>query len=238
VPYIEWEIKQNALYKNDLMVLDFLATSNWERSVYVANPSSLSEILGIEEYFHQEGMVYKFMPVKAANYYPGIGGVNPDKTYEIFMDCPWGNLNDPKVTVDRESDRNSRLPRQNYLRAAETFAIQGEKQKALDLLDKCLENFPDSKIQFDMLMIPFAELYYQLGEMDKANQITGRLIEIFADDLRYYKTVRPSFLQQYYKDTVDRTIRMLRNLGQMAREYKQDDIAMQADEAVQRYTGK
>jgi len=238
VPYIEWDIKQNALFKNDLMVLDFLATNDWTRSIYVANPSSLSEIMGLDQYFHQEGMVYKFMPVKAANHYQGIGGVNAEKTYEIFMNCPWGGLNKPNITVDRESDRNSRLPRQNYLRAAETFMLQGDKQKAADLLDKCLENFPDNKIQFDMLMIPFAELYYSIDETEKGNKVAGRLIEIWADDLRYYKTVKPSFVQQYYKDTVDRTIRMLRSLSQMTREYKQEDLAMKADEAIRIYTGK
>jgi tetratricopeptide (TPR) repeat protein len=237
VPYIEWEIKQIALFKNDLMVLDFLATSDWSRSIYIANPSSLSEILNIDQYFHQEGMVYKFMPVKSANYYQGIGGVNAEKSYEIFMNSTWGNLNKPGITVDRESDRNCRLPRQNYLRAAETFMLKGDNQKAIDLLDKCLEDFPDNKIQFDMLMIPFAELYYNVDAIDKGNIVAGRLIEIYADDLRYYKIVKPSFVQMHYKETVDRTIRMLRSIGQMTREYKQEHLASKADEAIRMYTG-
>lgn len=236
-PYIEWDIKQNALYKNDIMVLDFLATNNWERSVYVANPSSLNEILDIDQYWHQEGMVYKFIPVKSDNYYQGIGGVNAQKTYDIFMDCPWGNLNKPDVTVDRESDRNSRLPRQNYLRAAETFMIKGDKQKAIDLMDRSLEMFPDNKIQFDMLMIPYAELYYQADDIEKGNEVAGRLIEIYADDLRYYKSLDASFVQHYYKETADREVRLLRNLSQMTREYKQTDLSDKADEAIRNYTG-
>jgi hypothetical protein len=238
VPYIEWEIKQNALFKNDLMVLDFLATNDWERSLYIANPSSLGEILGIDQYFHQEGMVYKFMPVKADNHYPGIGGVNPDKTYEIFMECPWGRLNAPDVNIDRESDRNSRLPRQNFLRAAETFMMRGEKEKALDLLDRCLEYFPDNKVRFDMLMIPFAELYYSSDNIEKGNMVAGRLIEIFADDLRYYGSLKQAFVNQYYKESADRTVRMLRNLSQMTRDYEQEELALKADEAISNYTGQ
>jgi hypothetical protein len=238
VPYIEWEIKQNALFKNDLAVLDFLAANDWERSFYTANPSSLAEIMGIDQYLHQEGMVYKFMPVKADNYYPGIGGVNAEKTYEIFMNCEWGRLNAHDVTVDRESNRNSRLPRQNYLRAAETFMMKGEKQKAIDLLDRCLEYFPDSKIQFDMLMMPFAELYYQADETEKGNLVAGRMIEIYADDLRYYKTVKASFVERYYKESADRTVRMLRSLSQMTREYGQEDLAVKADAAIDAFTGK
>jgi hypothetical protein len=238
VPYIDWEIKGNALYKNDLAVLDFISTINWDRAIYTANPSSLTNILGIDQYMHQEGMVYKFMPVKADNYYQGLGGVNPDKTYEIFTSCRWGNLNDPSVTVDRESDRNSRLPRQNYLRAAETFLNRGDKAKAIDLLDVCQKFFPDSKIQYDLMMIPFADVYYGAGAIDKGNAIVSRLIDIFSDDLRYYKTVRPSFVQEHYTEDIDKDLRIMRSLSQMARENKQNDLAARAEEVAAKYRGQ
>jgi hypothetical protein len=237
VPYIDWEIKQNALYKNDLAVLDFIATINWERAIYTANPSSLNNILGIDQYWHQEGMVYKFMPVKADNYYQGLGGVNPDKTYEIFTNCRWGNLNDPGVTVDRESNRNSRLPRQNYLRAAETFLSRGEKAKAIELLDVCQKFFPDNKIPYDLMMVPFADIYYNAGEIEKGNAIVSRLIAIYADDLRYYKTVNAGFVQDHYTDDIDRNMRIMRSLSQMAKENGQNDLAAKADDAVAAYKG-
>jgi hypothetical protein len=232
VPYIEWDIKENALYKNDLAVLDILATNNWERSIYTANPSSLTSFLDIDEYLHQEGMVYKFMPVKADNYYQGLGGVNPVKTYEVFMDTKWGNLNDPNVEVDRESMRNSRLPRQNYLRAAETFLANGEKTKAVELLDKCQYFFPDNKVQYDVMMIPFAEIYYGADENEKANAIVGRLIEIYGDDLRYFSELKRSFVEDHYSTTLDRTVRILKSLSQLAKTNGQDDLAAKADAAV------
>jgi tetratricopeptide (TPR) repeat protein len=233
VPYIEWEIKGNALFKNDLAVLDFLATSNWERALYTANPSSLASFLDIDEYLHQEGMVYKFMPVKAANYYEGIGGVNPDKTYEVFMEGRWGNLNNPNVNVDRESSRNSRLPRQNYLRAAETFLARGDKEKAVELLDKCIYFFPDSQVPYDMMLIPFAEIYYGADEIEKANAVVSRLIEIYGDDMRYFGEVKPSFADRYYSSTIERTMRLLRNLSQLARMNGQEEIAAKAEAAMQ-----
>jgi hypothetical protein len=195
-------------------------------------------ILGIDQYFHQQGMVYKFMPVKADNYYQGLGGVDPDKTYEIFTNCRWGNLNDPAVTVDRESNRNCRLPRQNYLRAAETFLNRGEKEKAIELLDVCQKFFPDSKIQYDMMMIPFADVYYGAGAIDKGNAIVSRLIDIFADDLRYYKTVNKAFVEKYYSDAIDKDLRILRSLGQMAKENHQDDLVSKAEDAAAKFRGQ
>ena len=238
VPYIEWEIKQNALYKNDLALLDLISTINWDRAIYTANPSSLLSFLGTDQYFHQQGMVYKFMPVKADNYYQNLGGVDPVRTYEIFTDCKWGNLNDPAVTVDRESDRNSRLPRQNYLRAAEAFMIRGDKAKAIELLDVCQKYFPDSKISYDLMMIPFADVYYGAGEIDKGNAIVSRLLDIYSDDLRYYKTVRRAFVQEHYAEDIDRDLRILRSVSQMAKENKQTDLAAKADEALAKYKGQ
>ncbi|MCK5766728.1 MAG: DUF2723 domain-containing protein, partial [Bacteroidales bacterium] len=110
VPYIEWEVRQNALYKNDLMLLDFLANNNWERSLYFANPNALEKVIDLDEYCHLEGAVYKFMPVKAKDYIPGLGGIHANKSYDVIMnDFHWGNLNDPSVTVDRESYRHARI---------------------------------------------------------------------------------------------------------------------------------
>jgi len=235
VPYIEWDIRKNALFKNDLAVLDFLATNNWERALYTANPSSLTSFLGIDQYLHQEGMVYKFMPVKADNYYQGIGGVNPEKTYEIFTNCTWGNLNKPKVTIDRESNRNSRLPRQNYLRAAETLLAKGEKEKAIHLLDTCIYFFPDSKLPYDMIMIPFAEVYYQAGEEEKANAIVSRLLDIYEEDLRYYGTVNAGFVEKHYLSEIERNIRIIRSLGQLTQTNGQDVLATRIEEMINAY---
>jgi tetratricopeptide (TPR) repeat protein len=172
------------------------------------------------------------MPVLADNYYEGIGGVNPDKTYEVFINTNWGNLNNPKVNVDRESDRNSRLPRQNYLRAAETFLARGDKAKAVELLDRCIYYFPDSQVQYDMMMIPFAEIYYGAGETDKANAVVSRLIDIFGDDMRYYDELKPSFAERHYSNSIDRTVRIMRNLSQLARMNGQEELAARADEAI------
>ncbi len=236
VPYIDWTISQKTLYKNDLLVLDFLATNDWSRALYTANPSSLSGFLDVDQYFHQQGMVYKFMPVKAKNYYKGVGGVDPQKTYDLFIHTDWGNLNDPKVTVDRESYRNTRLPKQNYLRAAQTFLQEGDTIKAVQLMDTCQYYFPDNKITYDMMMMPFAELYYEANATVKANLLTNRLIDIYADDLRYYFSLRPDLSQVYYKQDEQRALYIINHMGQLSRTYGQEDIAKRADEIVNTYS--
>jgi len=81
-------------------------------------------------------------------------------------------------------------------------------------------------------MIPFAEIYYGADENEKANAIVGRLIEIYGDDLRYFSELKRSFVEDHYSTTLDRTVRILKSLSQLAKTNGQDDLAAKADAAV------
>lgn len=224
VPVIEWDVKQNYLYKNDLMLLDIIATNNWERPIYFANPNSLSKVLNVDQYCHLEGFVYKFMPVKAKSYVSGVGGVDEQNTYKLFMnDFVWGNLNAPGVYIDRESYRNSIIPKQNFMRTAKVMVEKGDNEKAIQLLDKCLEEFPDSKIPFDMYMIPFIETYYKAGAPEKANIVAERLFEIYNENLEYYYRLNEP-LRKYYETDYNQALGVLQQLSMMAKSNKQTEL--------------
>lgn len=232
VPAIEWDVRQNYLYKNDLMLLDLIATNNWKRPIYFANPNSISKVLGVESFCHLEGMVYKFMPVKAEGFISGVGGVNATASYDIFMNkCKWGNLNNPDVYVDRESNRNSIIPKQNFMRVAENLLAKNEKEKAIALMDECLKQFPDNKITFDMYMVPFADVYYEAGAMAQGNAITERVFEIYSQNLDYYNRLNANLFKYYQKD-YEQAIGIIQRLSMMAKMYKQNDLYNKIDSFI------
>ncbi|HPE57939.1 MAG TPA: DUF2723 domain-containing protein [Bacteroidales bacterium] len=229
VDEITWKVKQSYLYKNDLMLLDIIATNNWNRPIYFANPSSVSKVLDVEEYCHLEGFVYRFMPVKADNYINGVGGVDEQKSYDIFMNkCQWGNLADPHVYVDRESARNAVIPKQNFMRTAQAMVDKGENDKAIELLDYCLTQFPDEKFTYDMFMIPFINVYYDAGAPEKANAILERVFEIYTDNINYYNSLDAD-LQKYYESDYGQALGVIQQLGMMARTNKQDELYQKID---------
>lgn len=229
VDKIDWNVRQTYLYKNDLMLLDIIATNNWERPIYFANPSSISKVLGIEEYCHLEGMVYRFLPVKAKHYIDGVGGVDELKTYDLYMnEFKWGNLNQPGVYVDRESMRNSIIPKQNFMRTARAMLDLGEKEKAIQLMDKCLEEFPDEKIPFDMYMIPFIEVYYDAGAYEKANTIARRVFEIYDQNMDYYYSLDDRHAK-YYEREYNQTLGVMQQLSMMAKNNKQTELYQTID---------
>ena len=229
VPSIEWELKQSALYKNDLMLLDFLATNNWERPIYFANPSALNKALNVDKYCHLHGIVYKFMPVKAKNYISGLGGISTDPTYDILVNkAKWGNLNDPNVTVDRESARNSGIVKQNYIRLARALNKENKKDSAIVVLDKCLEFFPDEKFSYDYYILPFADAYYEAGALEKGNKIVERLVEVYEDNLNYYSSLDAARAKSFDNDR-QQAIAIIQRLGQLAKENGQDSLSKKID---------
>ena len=229
VQEINWDIRQNYLYKNDLMLLDIIASNNWERPVYFANPSSVSKVLGIEEYCHLEGFVYKFMPVKAKNYIRGLGGINTEASYDILINkCKWGNLNDPSVTIDRESARNVMMPKQNFMRIADALLKEGKKDSAVALLDRFVEIFPHEQFVFDEYMLSVANLYYNADAPEKANAVLETIFDVYVQDIEYYQGLKGK-IAAYYQEDYTNAMELLQRMSMVAMINKQNELSNRID---------
>ena len=231
VDTLYWTIRSNQLYKNDLMLLDIIASSNWRRPIYFAAPSSVNHIFNLDSFCLVSGFVYKFMPVKAdaKSYIPNLGGIDPVRTYDLMMHhCVWGNLNDPHVNVDPESLNNSIRPKTNFMRAAQAMIDIGRKKEAIELLDAYQHYFPDSKIPYDFYMLPYAEIYYQAGAMDKANLIVKRIAEVYDQNLDYYYSYDAKN-REYFKNDIQQALSILRRLSNISLDFHQDSLASSID---------
>ncbi|MDY0103984.1 MAG: DUF2723 domain-containing protein [Lentimicrobium sp.] len=224
LPSIEWDIKQNYLIKNDLMLLDFLASQNWDRPLYFASPNSVSQVFDVDKYCHLTGVVYKFIPVLAEDYAPGLGGVDTEVSYDVLMNkARWGNLNKPGVHVDPESFRNSVMPKQSYLRLAKALQRKGKNTEAIAVADKCLKEFPNNKITFDYYMLPLAEVYFDAGATEKGKDFLKTLAMVYVDNLNFYNAVNPKFASFYHEDSME-AYAVLARVWEYADEYGQRQL--------------
>jgi len=232
VSEIRWKIKKNYIYKNDLMFLDLLASHDWNRPLYFANPSSMSDVFNKDEYMHLEGMVYKLMPVKAKEYVNGMGGVNLKKSYDLLVDdFKWGDLKNPDVLVDRESYRNTMIPKNNYVRTAEGLMNQNKMDSAVRIADRCLEVFPHEKITFDFYMTPLISLYFEAGEDGKAKELLRTLYERYSEDINYYTSLDSQFMN-YYQQDLSRAYSVLRRLSNTAGKYGAEELQKEISEEM------
>ena len=232
---IYWTIKSNQIYKNDLMLLDLIASNEWKRPLYFASPGSVNNVFPLDSLCFLEGYVYKFMPVRAGrgNFIQGLGSVDAEGSYDILMKAKWGNLNQPGVYVDPESLNNSIRPKTNFLRVAQGLANIGQTKKALDMLNTYMTYFPNSKFPYDMYMIPYADLYYKLGAKKEADSLISKLIEMTDQNLNFYYDVNAS-KRPYYMDDIQTSLGILKNLSKIASDFDEKALAAKADTVFSR----
>lgn len=224
---IVWKIKKSTLYKNDLMMLDLIATNNWERPIYFASPNSISDFLDIEDYCYLEGSVYRFIPVKSDS--KRGGGILSDRSYDLMTkDFVFGNIADPTVYCDKESYGMAQFARNNFARVCQALIMEGKKTKAIACLDKGIEAFPDIQVPFDMYMIGYGELYYQCGAFDKGTTVLESVAEAYEQNLRFYMSLDPK-RQRNLEEEMSQAVQIIQAISDIAKRYKQDEFAKKVD---------
>ncbi len=236
VDIMEWPIRQGGLFRNDLMLLDLIATNNWERPIYFGNPNSHAKVLGVDKYCHLEGVVYRFKPTIATNFISKIGGVNSDRTYEVIMDenVKWGRLNQDDVKLDRESERNSGMAKQNYVRLAQSLLLEKKYDSVVKVLDRGIEMFPHKKFPFDHYMVSWADFYYQCDEIEKANELAKTIADRYEEDLSYYTSLNERHLGDY-QDEIQEAMYGLQRLIQVTSQNKQTELNKEIEETFYAY---
>jgi hypothetical protein len=207
VPYIDIDIKGDALYKNRLMMLDIIANNNWKRPVYFTGGSfGDDDYLWMKEYLQLDGMVYKLIPVKTPIPEDGspldMGHIDTDKMYDIVMKWDWGNSEDPNIYHDPETRKNSITYRTNLARLMEALINEGKKDKARKIIDLAMTKMPLEYYNFYTLVEPFASGYYELGEKGKARDILTKLSKKYQENLDYYKGLSPSEQNDIHVDII------------------------------------
>lgn len=184
------EIKRPYVLKSDLMILSLLNNFNWERPIYFAITVG-EDFMGLQDYFQLEGMAYRFVPYKAVSHDRQPGEVNANIMYDNLMNkFVWGNMQDPKVYLDETNLRMTFNFRNSFVRLASKLYMEGKRKKAIAVLDKAEELMPDSRIPYNYFNLLMADIYIDLKEFDKAENMLNRLQERTEQDLIYYAQFR------------------------------------------------
>lgn len=197
VPYIDIDIKGNALYKNRLMMLDIVANNNWKRPIYFTGGAFENEdYIWMKEYLQLDGMTYKLVPLKTTiskdASFMDMGQIDTDKMYANVMKWDWGNSESNTIYHDPETRKNSISYRTNLARLMEQLIAEGKKDKARKIIDLAMTKMPLDKFGFYSLVEPFAKGYYEIDEKAKAQQLLEKLMTKYKENLNYYGNLKSS----------------------------------------------
>ncbi|WP_035669745.1 DUF2723 domain-containing protein [Flavobacterium sp. 83] len=196
VPYIDIDIKGNALYKNRLMMLDIVANNNWKRPIYFSGGAFDDEdYIWMKNYLQLDGMVYKLVPLRTKlnkdDNQMEMGQIDADKMYANVMQWDWGNSESPTIYHDPETRRNSITYRMNLARLMNQLIAEGKNDKAKNIIDLAMTKMPLDKFGYYSLVEPFAKGYYNIGEKAKAQDLLERLMTKYKENLNYYIHLKP-----------------------------------------------
>lgn len=192
VPYIDIEIKDRAIYKNRIMMLDVLANNNWKRPIYFTGGSfGDDDYLWMKDYLQLDGMVYKLVPLRTPIPKNGspldMGQIDSEKMYKIAMKWDWGNGELKTIYHDPETRKNSISYRTNLARLMEQLINEGKIEKAKTIIDLAMTKMPVDYYGYYSLVDPFAGGYYEVGEKQKARELLDHLMTKYKENLTFYK---------------------------------------------------
>ncbi|WP_396141351.1 DUF2723 domain-containing protein [Flavobacterium sp.] len=233
VPQIEFTIKDKALYKNRLMMLDIVNENNWKRPIYFTGGSfGEDDYIWMKDYLQLDGMCFKLVPIKTPTDDPNpmrMGYIDSDKMYSIVMKWDWGNSGNPSIYHDPETRKNSITYRTNLARLMETLINEGKKDKAEKVIDLAMSKMPIAYFEYYSMLDPFAMGYYEVGKKEKARKVLSELIVKYQESLTYFSNYKIAE-QYYYASDIVSDIEQYRGLLEIAKNAK--DMAFYEKEKI------
>ncbi|GAB3730247.1 glycosyltransferase family 117 protein [Spirosoma lituiforme] len=190
---LQWTLGKKDLYKPDLIMLDVIATNNWQRPIYFSSTLTTAHYLGLKNYMQLEGYTYRLMPVAV----PGAtdGYVNAKIMYENMMHkTSWRELDNPDVYYDQTYKGppvvSARLA---FFRLTDQLLREGQTDKARDVLNFSLKVMPDKSLPYDQISSNYVRFLFALNEPAKALAIADTMATRADQNLTYTKSGQGRF---------------------------------------------
>ena len=220
--YIDINIDE-AITKNRILMLDILNNFDWKRPIYFTGGAGADEeYIWLKDYLQLDGMAYKLVPIRtpiAGRSMFDMGRIDPEKMYNNVKNWDWKTINNGEIYLDEQAKRNAISLRNNLMRLSEEFLIKGDTATAKEVLDLSIHKMPIKDFGHYSISLGYPELYYRIGDKNKARQTAETLLDIFNQQLEHYSTYDDI---AYIADDLETTIFMYQNIMAQIRRFDND----------------
>jgi hypothetical protein len=250
VPRIEFTVDGEYLMKDEIALLDIISTNaanGWERPIYFAVTCRPEKIMGIRDYLQLEGMGLRIVPVKTLS--PGqygamgMGRVEMDTMYNnIMTKFRWGNFDKKECFIDESYMPSVHSIQFGMVRLASELAKAGQKEKAINILDKFFAAFPHMNFPLDDNRVApqiFA-MYYSLDAVDKAKPHMIEMYKALVEKQNFFDALKGSDAN-LFEEEKQMNLYLLDNILQLVATKKDDafqkellDLSASLDENFQK----
>ena len=195
-PSIDFRLNKNYILKNELMVLDMLASSDWERPMYYAVTVGEENYVGLTEYFQLEGLTYRLVPIRTHKEAMEVGRVDTERMYENVMHkFRWGFYNRKDIYYDENKIRMATNLRNNLTRLATALLSEARAEKGSDpdkdnADNSGKKNFPRAGMAKDSTL--------NKDKVDKAMEVLDKIAKELPGDIIPHNYFSLQMAEDYY----------------------------------------
>ncbi len=212
---------KDALYKNDLMMLEMIAESNWTRPLYVATTVGQDNYMNLGDNFILEGLANRITPFTTTK--PGVKNIDTEKMYHNVMDrFKFGGLSTPGLYIDETLMRMCYTHRRLLAQLANALIDERKVEKARNVLAKANKEIPEYNVPLNYMSGSFdiAKAYIRLGQKDKGFKMLDKMWNNSVQYLNWYMSLDYNRFRQSMYDC-NLNFQMMYSMLQVAEQYNQ-----------------
>ncbi|MBO7506218.1 MAG: DUF2723 domain-containing protein [Paludibacteraceae bacterium] len=162
------------LGKQEIFILDLLATNHWERPMYFATTVGKESFTGINDYLQLEGMAYRIVPIKKDPFLVNER-VNTDKMYDNMLHkFKWGGIaENPNIYLEENNLRMVQTHRYMFIRLVDALILEAKqarmKRDYCELLRWALTSGSEKDSRFMSTYRQYTSMYYDNSRIARGN---------------------------------------------------------------------
>ena len=216
------------IYKSELMMYEMLATTNWERPMYVAITVGRDNYGDLGKNFVREGLADRITPFDTEK---SGKTMDTEKMYDNLMNkFKFGGLENPDIYLDETVLRMCYTHRRIFAQLGLQLLREGKNDKAQKLLEKAEQAIPAYNVPHGWQggSLDIARAWLVLDKKSKAEEIAQHVAQSSVEYLDWYLSLPDRFANRSSYDiranfyTLQEALELLETAGsKQAAKYEQ-----------------
>lgn len=193
IPYIEFSLGSSYLIRSRLMLYDAVANNMYTRPICFTSTTGSETFGGLQNYLQLNGLVYQLVPINTPPRQSAVireteyGRIDAEVLYQkLVKEYKWGGMEKPGYYVDDKAQLVPYHIRVQFGRLAREFMAQGNKEKAVEVLDYVQKVIPSENVPLSWSMLEYIPTYYDAGAKEKGAKLLDGLFNQAYQIKSYY----------------------------------------------------
>lgn len=233
---------KNYLLKDEIAIMDVIASNYQDRAIYFAVTCRNDKLLGLNDYTQMEGLGLRLVPFKnpSSKDMPGLygsGRMNLDKAYDNIMNkWKWGNFDKVDTYVDGSYGAELTAMKVVMLRLATRLSEAGDHKRAGEVAKKYFEAFPHFNFTYDASVIPFINVLIRSKEYEEAKKHIKILAESSKQNMQFYESIDPEIFETSFQQDFGFDMRAINDLQSLSKQIGDPDFEKEINNMLKDYS--